>query len=151
MGKVSNIKLNKYANAYKEIYEILQIFPEELVNKVPKEKIEFYRTHMNKDYEYNVTKSNIGYIPMLKETEALLAILFRDYWATETQREKILAKERYDLNKIEEEKKQKYGQIDIFANNKVAEKAKPEVAIVEVKPKKWYQKLFDRILEFIHR
>lgn len=142
---LSNIKLNKYANAYKEIYEILQIFPEELVNKIPKEKVEFYRVNMNQEYEYNVSKANFENIPMLKETEAILANLFRDYWATETQKEKILAKERLDLNKLEEVKNQKYDQVDIFATKKVSEKTKQEVGLVDVKFKKWYIKVFNFI------
>lgn len=142
---LSNIKLNKYANAYKEIYEILQIFPEELVNKIPKEKVEFYRVNMNQEYEYNVSKANFENIPMLKETESILANLFRDYWATETQKEKILAKERLDLNKLEEVKKQKYDQVDIFATKKVSEKTKQEVGLVDVKFKKWYIKVFNFI------
>ncbi len=37
----------------------------------------------------------------LKRTKAIIAILFRDYWATPEQREKILAKQNYDRIQIE--------------------------------------------------
>ena len=34
---------NKYSRAYKEVLEIIQYFPEEEYNKIPKEKIDFYK------------------------------------------------------------------------------------------------------------
>ena len=34
---------NKYAKAYTEVLEIIKYFPEEEYNKIPKEKIEFYK------------------------------------------------------------------------------------------------------------
>ena len=42
---------------------------------------------------------------LLDETKAILANIFRDYWASEYQRERILAKEKYDLQKLEEKKR----------------------------------------------
>ena len=41
------------------------------------------------------------------ETNVILAVLYRDYWATEKQREKIKLKEKYDLQQLENEKIQK--------------------------------------------
>ena len=39
---------------------------------------------------------------MLEETKAIFANIFRDYWATDIQREKIKSKEQYD-RKIKEQ------------------------------------------------
>ena len=47
-------------------------------------------------------------------TKAILANIFRDYWATPYQKERIEAKEKYDLNKLEEEKREKYNPDNIF-------------------------------------
>lgn len=52
-----------------------------------------------------------------KTARYIIALLFRDYWATQIQKEKILAKEKHDLNMIEEEKRQKYNSENIFNNN----------------------------------
>ena len=49
-----NKVLDRNACAYKEIYEILKIFPSELVNKVPKDKIEFFYKNMDNNYKYNI-------------------------------------------------------------------------------------------------
>lgn len=137
---MNDIKLKLYSNAYKEIYEILKIFPEELVSKIPKEKILFYKKHMNNNYQYNITKDNFKDIPMMNETQAIFANLFKDYWANSLQRQKINAKERHYLNKIEQEKRKKYNTDNIFKNNKYEKK--PIVSLVEVKNQKWYEKVF---------
>ena len=43
-----------------------------------------------------------------KTAKAIIAILFRDYWATEIQKEKIISKQNYDRTKFEEEMKARY-------------------------------------------
>lgn len=76
--------------AYKEIYEILKIFPKELVDRIPKYKLDYIKQNMDESYEYNITKETFDGKTMLDETAAILAILFRDYWATEKQKNKII-------------------------------------------------------------
>ena len=82
---------DKVSCAYKEIYEILKIFPKELVDRIPKYKLDYIKQNMNESYEYNITKETFDGKTMLDETAAILAILFRDYWATEKQKNKIVA------------------------------------------------------------
>lgn len=50
---------------------------------------------------------------LLDETKAILANIFRDYWATTYQRDKIIEKKKIDRIKIEENKRKKYNN-DIF-------------------------------------
>lgn len=45
---------------------------------------------------------------LLDETKAVLANIFRDYWATTYQKDKIIEKEKIDRIKIEESKREKY-------------------------------------------
>ena len=82
---------DKVSCAYKEIYEILKIFPKELVDRIPKYKLDYIKQNMDESYEYNITKETFDGKTMLDETAAILAILFRDYWATEKQKNKIVA------------------------------------------------------------
>ena len=81
---------DKVSCAYKEIYEILKIFPKELVDRIPKYKLDYIKQNMDESYEYNITKETFDGKTMLDETAAILAILFRDYWATEKQKNKII-------------------------------------------------------------
>lgn len=103
--------------AYVEVLEILKHIPAEDFNKIPHEIIENMKLNADKEYKYAINHfENFQEQEMLKETETILAVLFRDYWATEDQRRRILEKEKYDLNILEEEKKEKYNPDKIFKN-----------------------------------
>ncbi len=104
-----------YAKAYTEVLEIIKHFPEGEYNKIPKEKIEFYKDNKDNDYvfvinpEIDLSEQNIS-----PEANAIIVNLFRDYFATEEQKVKI--KEILDLNQKKEEleKREKYNPDDIF-------------------------------------
>lgn len=115
---------DKYPKAYKEVIEILKYVPEESVNKIPQEIIEMFNANMDNTYEFKVDISkNFEEQNLLDETKAILANIFRDYWATPYQKERIEAKEKQDRYKLEEEKRQAYNPDDIFKKrqNKVEE------------------------------
>lgn len=95
----------KYSIAYSEVLEILKHISKEDYEKIPKSKIELYKTNANKDYvfNYNPTKT-LDEQNVSKIAKGIIAILFRDYWATNIQKEKIIAKQNYDRRIIEEQK-----------------------------------------------
>ena len=101
--------------AYVEVLEILKYIPIEDYNKIPYEIIENMKLNIDKEYKYAVTHfDNFQEQEMLKETEMILAVLFRDYWATEEQRKKIFEQEKHELNLLEEEKRKLYNLDDLF-------------------------------------
>ena len=106
---------DNYAKAYKEVIEILNFVPTESVDKIPKTMLEVFRTKMDKngDFKVDINKS-FEEQELLDETKAIFANIFRDYWATPYQKERIEAKEKYDRQKIEEEKAEKYNPDDLF-------------------------------------
>ena len=80
----------KYANAYSEVLEILKYLTQEDYEKIPKEKIEVFETNMNKDYAFNYNPDKTLQEQNVSETaRTIIAILFRDYWATEEQRKNV--------------------------------------------------------------
>ena len=95
----------KYANAYTEVLEILKYISREDYNKIPKKKIELFETNANDNYHfiYNPSKT-LNEQNVSKIAKGIIAILFRDYWATNIQKEKIIAKQNYDRRIIEEQK-----------------------------------------------
>ena len=107
----------EYANAYSELLEILKNISKEDYEKIPIEKINLFETKANKNYkfQYDATltldEQNIS-----KRTKAIIAILFRDYWATSEQREKILAKQNYDRMQNEKNKQKQYDPDNLFKN-----------------------------------
>ena len=130
-----NRTIYRNACAYKEIYEILKIFPRELVNEIPKDKIDFFYQNMNYDYEYNISKETFDGQTMLEETKAILTILFRDYWATPEQKEKLVNFTKNAQNVIEKENREKYNPDNLFKNRTInrMENVQQEQALVEYK------------------
>ena len=130
------------ANAYIELLEILKYLTPEDYDKIPKEKIEVFQTYANRKYNFNydpdktLQEQNVS-----KIARTIIGILFRDYWATEEQREKIVRWQQQERIRIENEKQEKYKSEDIFKNNNIETQIE-EVALVEVKEEKWYDKVF---------
>lgn len=95
--------------SYTEVVTYLSLLSPEELSKIPKEKIELYVKYMDNSYTYKIDFSkNIKEQQMMEETKAILSNLFRDYFANDYQKERIVAKEKYDLEKIEEIKREKY-------------------------------------------
>lgn len=109
----------EYANAYSEVLEILQHISQEDYDKIPKEKITLFEANANKDYNftYDIDKT-LDEQSVSNKAKTIIAILFRDYWATDSQREKIKAKEKYDRQN-NEEIKEKYNPDNLFKNNNI--------------------------------
>ena len=109
----------EYAIAYKEVLEILKYIPKADYDKIPSEKIELYETmqYRNYNFKYDPSKS-LDEQNISRRAKAIIGLLFRDYWATANQREKILAKQKYERQKIEEEKTRKYQYEDLLKKNR---------------------------------
>ncbi len=127
-----------YACAYKEVIEVLKYTNRDDVNKIPKDMILLWKQNMKKDYEFQIDKNRpIEEQNLSNEAKAILANIFKDYWATDYQRERIEAKEKYDLEQIEKEKYEKYNPNDIFKNRnkeEIIEDVAPDnVAMTEYK------------------
>lgn len=104
-----------YAKAYREVLEIIRYFPEEEYAKIPKEKIEFYKNNMDKDYFFSIDpRVDLSEQNISPEANSIIVNLFTDYYATEEQKVKI--KEILDLNqkREEQEKREKYNPDNIF-------------------------------------
>ena len=136
----------EYAMAYTEVVEILKYVPDEDVQKIPEEKLEFYKNNMEKEYNYNLDMTKEFEEQEMSEiTKAILANIFRDYWATPYQKERIEAKEKYDLEKLEEEKREQYNTDNIFKNKKEETVIENTNLPVEIKKETFFKKLISFI------
>jgi len=142
----------EYAEAYKEVVTILSYVPEEDLQKIPQDKINFYIENMDEEYEY-VLDENIEFEEqsMSDITKAILANIFRDYWATPYQKERIEAKEKYDIEKEEEEKREKYNPDDIFKSRQVDSNIANTNLPMEIKKENFFKKLLSFIKRFIKK
>lgn len=114
---------DNYSKAYKEIVEILKYVPEESVNKIPKEMRDMFEAEQLKTYNFQIdTEKPFEEQELLEETKAILANIFRDYWATDYQKARIIEKENQDREEWERQKREKYNPNDIFKNRNVTAK-----------------------------
>lgn len=92
--------------AYVEVLEILKLIPLEEYNNVPNYIIENMNTEKDSLYKFQLGSiDNFQNQELLEETIAILAILFRDYWATDEQRRRIKELEIIERRILEESKK----------------------------------------------
>lgn len=106
---------NKYSKAYTEVLEIIKYFPKKEYEKIPVEKIEFYKKNKDNDYVFKINPQiDLSEQNISEEANAIIVNLFTDYFATEEQKNKI--NKILDLNqeKKEIEKRQKYNPDNIF-------------------------------------
>lgn len=147
----------EYANAYSEVLEILKYISKEDYEKIPNSKIELFETNHNKEYifKYNPNKT-LDEQNVSKIAKAIIAILFRDYWATEIQKEKIITKQNYDRKQLEEKKKERYNSDNLFKNNEKkinldGTKQEQKLALIEINNIKWYKKVWKFITRFFSK
>lgn len=90
------------SNALTEVYFVLSNLNKDEYNKIPIKIIKAIKENMNIDYRFNIDEEiNIMKQTFLPETRAILFNLFRDYLATDEQKNKIYKiqnREREELN-----------------------------------------------------
>ena len=111
---------DNFAKACKEIVEILKFVPNKDLLKIPKEIRDMFEDEMDQNYNFSIdTQKNIEEQKLLDETKAILLNIFRDYWATPYQRERIIERQNYDRNITEQQKREKYNPNDIFKRKSI--------------------------------
>ena len=142
-----------YACAYKEVITILSFLPDSDWNKIPKERRDFFFENMDKDYEFNLDYSKpINEQSLLKETDAILASIFKKYIATAEKKRQILKEEKQEFEELEAEKRRKYNPENIFKNQTITtapiqnEPVVTETAMIEYK-----ETVFDKIKNWFKR
>lgn len=148
---------DNYPKAYKEVMGILNFVPKESVDKIPQTMLDTFKAKMDNDYNFKVDiNKSFQEQNLLEETKAIFANIFRDYWSTPYQKERIEAKEKYDRQKIEEEKAEKYNPDDLFKKKKIeTEEDNEEIKEIsnlpiEVKKERFYEKIINFFKKIFH-
>lgn len=138
---------NEYSKAYTEVIEIINHFSEDEYKKIPKEKIDFFEENKDKDYNFKIDPNvDLAEQNISQNANAILVSLFRDYFATDKQKEILKNLLQQNQEKIEIEKHEKYNPNNIFNDRVHADRLKDpkeELALVEIKNQTWYKKILD--------
>jgi len=144
----------KYADAYTEVYEILNCLDKDEYNKIPVELIEVFEENRNLDYEYEVNEEqDLTKQPMLVETKAILLNIFRDYLATSEQSKKIKQWLQADREYLEKQKQERYSN-NVFENKGKNECNLDKVDIqlpIEIKKQSIFQKIINKLKNIFKR
>ena len=142
----------EYANAYTEILEIIKFIPDSDYEKIPTDYIQNFQKNSNANYcfKYN-PKKTLDEQNVSKTTKEIIALLYRDFWANNERKEKILQYQENRRLQIEKAKNAKYNPNLIFKQqvfqNQIPEeiqKNKKEVSMVCYK-----ENVFTRFFNFI--
>lgn len=144
---------NTYRNAFKEVYVILKNTDQELLKKIPNQFMKFLQDNMNREYQINIKKDiEIDKQKILKETESILALIYRSYWATDEEKIEFANKDKNELIEQEKKKKQNFQGQDI---NEIFEKRKntkqTENQLIILEKQSFIKKIINQILKILKK
>lgn len=138
----------KYKIALSEVYELLKIMPNEIIQKIPKKFITIIETERDINYTKQINMPlNIN--DFQKETIVLLGLIYRDFLCNEEERQEIYKQDEELLKKYNEELNEKFNPDKIFvktnAPSSIDNEIKQELALVEFHNEKWYKRVWNFI------
>lgn len=144
-----------YRNSFKEVYDILENTDDELLKKIPTKFMNFIKDNMNENYKTNIQLNvDIDKQPLLKETEAVLSLIYRSYWATDEEKQEFAIKDQQEFIEKEEKKKSEFNGNDIyqiFENRKDLNKITIDNNLTVIKKDNFIKKFFDKILNIFKK
>lgn len=140
---------NVYKNSFKEVYEILQNTEDELVKKIPFKFINFLESNMNKEFQTNIDNTvELDKQLILPETENILSLIYRNYWATEEEKANFNNKDKNEYIGQEFKENNIY---EIFEQRKNRNSVNIDNNLMILKKESFISKIFNRILNFFHK
>ena len=133
--------------AYSEVYAILNLMSWDLIKKIPENIWE--NIEKKRDKEQVIEIDNIKEYQVSEQANKLLAVLYKNYFANDEEKEVIRAKEKILYQKEQDELHEKYNPDNLFKNKRTkVETVENSVAMVEYKEsiftkiKNWFKRNF---------
>lgn len=102
--------------AYSEVYTILSMMSETLKSRIPQNVL--IGIDNKRDKQNTIKVNHIKQLNISKQAEEILAVLYKNYLATDDEKKIIKAKERILFKRKQEELRKKYNPDNIFKNRK---------------------------------
>ena len=97
---------------YSEVYTVLSMMSETLKSKIPQNVL--IGIDNKRDKQNTIKVNNIKQLNISKQAEEILAVLYKNYLATDDEKKIIKAKERILFERKQEELRKKYNSDNIF-------------------------------------
>ena len=147
----------EYKEAFEEIYEIFNLMPKELLNKIPTKFYEMIKEERDTNYSPNIQEP-LEKQKLKNETIIILGLIYRDFLCSPNEKKRLQEKDAKELREVEktleEEIREKYNPDDIFKNKNRIEpeevQSSEETRMTIVQKEKWYKKIFNLIKNLFH-
>ena len=139
-----------YKNAFNVVYDILGNTENELLEKIPIKFMDFIKDNMNVNFKSNIRFDEpIDKQQLLTETEAILSLIYRSYWATEAEKQEFAMRDQENFFEIEKKKKNEYQGKDIyqiFEERKNINKITIDNNLLVIEKENFIKRFFNKIL-----
>ena len=145
---------NTNKQVYSEVYDIIKHMDINIRAKIPLQFIKIIQANKDDNYTVNIDYTkNINNQKLLKETRAILSLIYRDYICTPEERKRLIEVDKEKTKKERELLAEKY---NIFKTNKNIQNQKKktllqENAIIEYKENNFFKKIFDKVRHFFNK
>ena len=134
-----------------EINCIFDNMSAETLNKIPNDFITFIRQISSKTYSFKYDKRKpLKEQQLLPETEGLIALIYRDYLCNENERKEYIEHCNKVLEKIEEEKREKFNPDNIF-EKKESVQHDGKIVPIMYKKESFFKKIINKIKSFFKK
>ena len=129
---------NVYREAFAEVLEVIKNSNQRILEKIPKKFITFLNENKDNNYIVKIDFTDENWDDSIKqETQAILALIYRDYIVSQEERTRLLTEEKEEQIRIEKELREKYNPDNLFKKQdqvkNTEEVMTEEVAMVEYK------------------
>lgn len=146
---------NVYREAFAEVLEVLKNSNQRILEKIPERFIAFLNENKDNNYIVKIDFTDANWDDNIKqETQAILALIYRDYIVSKEERTRLLAEEKEEQNRIENELREKYNPDDLFKKhiedkNVTENDIQSEVTLVEYK-ESIFKRFINKIKDIFH-
>ena len=146
-----------YEKALREVDYILQNLPFEIQKKIPSDFKQGIVDNMDMNYVPESFDKNktLDEQKISEEAKKILALIYRNYIVSDEERKQLIIEEKKIVQKLEDEKRDRYNSEEIFKNKHkksigiIEKTTADELEIEKYKEKKWYKKIFLKILKIL--
>jgi len=144
----------KYCDAMAEMLYYFNGIDESEIKRIPTRLMNYFKENATKDYvcdfDYNKPLKELN---LKDETKALIGMIYINYICdSKEQKQKVLSKLSENEVKYQEELRRKYSTENLFKNRvKTLDDEVNNVALVEYKEIKWYDRLIIKIKKLFRK
>ena len=136
--------------AFTDLSIIIKMMPKYMQNQINHKFINLIEQNKDINYISNI-KPNvpIKYQELSETTQALMALIYRDYLCNEEERNELLTAENEAIKKIEDENRKKY-EINFKKTNKNLYSENVSNTLIEYKKETFITKIINKIRNFFN-